>query len=70
MVVMRKYWDYISWTAWDLLTSHSEGTTGRALTFELHSVPASEMTVARCIAGCEEHGFELAGVEFSAECCK
>lgn len=48
----------------------SEGTTGRALTFELHSVPASEMTVAKCIKGCADAEFQLAGVEYGGECCK
>lgn len=48
----------------------SEGTTGRALTFQLGSVPNAQMTVAACTSGCKAAGYTFAGVEFGGECCK
>jgi len=52
------------------LGCYSEGTTGRALTEGVGSIPGAEMTVAKCTAACKTAGFILAGVEYSGECCK
>lgn len=48
----------------------SEGTTGRALTYQLGSVANAKMTVAACTSGCKAAGYTFAGVEFGGECCK
>lgn len=53
-----------------LLPDHSEGTNGRALSFALGSVPSAEMTIAKCIDGCDKAGYVLAGAEYGGECCK
>ncbi|KAK5990459.1 WSC domain-containing protein [Cladobotryum mycophilum] len=47
---------------------YTEGTTGRALTTGLNSVPGNQMTVAKCTAGCKAGGFNYAGVEYGGEC--
>lgn len=54
-----------------LIFSCSEGTTGRALTVGA-TVPggSSNTTVANCLSACQSEGYELAGVEYSGECCK
>ncbi|EQK98548.1 Carbohydrate-binding WSC [Ophiocordyceps sinensis CO18] len=51
-----------------LTASDSEGTTGRALTQGINSVPGAQMTVAKCTAACKASGYPLAGVEYGAEC--
>lgn len=48
----------------------SEGTTGRALTYGVGTIPGAQMTVALCTAACKTAGYTLAGVEYSGECCK
>lgn len=48
----------------------SEGKTGRSLNYQYFGVPASEMTVAKCTKGCQEHNYKLAGVEYGGECCE
>lgn len=53
-----------------LTGGHSEGTTGRALTYGLGGVTGSDMTIAKCTAGCEAAGYPLAGAEYGGECCK
>lgn len=50
--------------------NHREGTTGRALTYGMYGVPADEMTVKKCVVGCADANFILAGVEYGGECCK
>jgi hypothetical protein len=50
--------------------SGSEGTTGRALTYQLGSVANAAMTVAACTSGCKAAGYTYAGVEYGGECCK
>ncbi|KAJ9157373.1 Glyoxal oxidase-like protein [Pleurostoma richardsiae] len=47
---------------------YAEGTTGRALTYGVGSIPSAEMTVSNCTAACYTAGFILAGVEYSGEC--
>lgn len=49
---------------------YSEGATGRALTHGVGTIPAAEMTVAKCTAACQNAGFILAGVEYGGECCE
>ncbi|CAP60434.1 uncharacterized protein PODANS_1_7300 [Podospora anserina S mat+] len=47
---------------------YSEGTTGRTLTHGIGSIPAGEMTVAKCTAACAAANYILAGVEYGGEC--
>ncbi|KAL2015330.1 hypothetical protein VTK56DRAFT_5792 [Thermocarpiscus australiensis] len=47
---------------------YAEGTTGRALTYGVGSIPGAEMTVDRCTAACLAQNYVLAGVEFGGEC--
>ncbi|KAK3336500.1 glyoxal oxidase-like protein [Cercophora scortea] len=47
---------------------YAEGTTGRALTYGVGSIPNAEMTVAKCTAACHTAGYILAGVEYAGEC--
>ncbi|KAF4505126.1 hypothetical protein G6O67_007107 [Ophiocordyceps sinensis] len=58
-------WKYQGWVS---LGCYSEGTTGRALTQGINSVPGAQMTVAKCTAACKASGYPLAGVEYGAEC--
>lgn len=63
----------LTWTASigsDRLHYHSEGTTGRALTYGVGGIPGNQMTVAKCTAACANANFILAGVEYSGECCE
>jgi hypothetical protein len=53
---------------WESWGCYAEGTTGRTLTFAMNTVPAAQMTVAKCTAGCKTAGFSIAGVEYSGEC--
>ncbi|KEY70677.1 hypothetical protein S7711_02276 [Stachybotrys chartarum IBT 7711] len=53
---------------WSSLGCYAEGTSGRALTYGLNTVPGGEMTIAKCTAGCRNAGFRLAGAEYAAEC--
>ncbi|KAK1545521.1 WSC domain-containing protein [Colletotrichum paranaense] len=53
---------------WSSIGCYSEGTTGRALTYGIGSIPGGEMTVAKCTAACANANFILAGVEYSGEC--
>ncbi|EFQ26203.1 WSC domain-containing protein [Colletotrichum graminicola M1.001] len=55
---------------WSSIGCYAEGTTGRALTYGVGTVPAGQMTVAKCTAACAAANFILAGVEYSGECCK
>jgi hypothetical protein len=48
---------------------YSEGTTGRALTYNA-GLTGSTMTVAACTAACHAANYILAGVEYSGECCR
>ena len=54
----------------DRVDFNSEGNNGRALTYGLGTVPGSEMTIAKCIDGCDNAGYVLAGAEYGGECCK
>ncbi|PTB46771.1 uncharacterized protein TrAFT101_003787 [Trichoderma asperellum] len=47
---------------------YAEGTTGRALTYQLGSVANAQMTVAACTSGCKAAGYTFAGVEYGGEC--
>ncbi|KXX74964.1 putative fungistatic metabolite [Madurella mycetomatis] len=47
---------------------YSEGTTGRALTHVVDSIPGAELTVDLCTAACLDGDYILAGVEFGGEC--
>lgn len=47
---------------------YSEGTTGRALTYVVNSIPSQNMTVKGCTNACHAAGYILAGVEYSGEC--
>jgi hypothetical protein len=49
---------------------YTEGTTGRALTFGVGTIPSAQMTVANCTAACRANNFILAGLEYAGECCK
>lgn len=49
---------------------YAEGTTGRALTNGIGSIPGDQMTVAKCTAACRAANFLLAGVEYSGQCCE
>lgn len=54
-----------------LLTLHSEGTTGRALTVGATVIGGSaNMTVSNCVSECHVLGYDLAGLEYSGECCE
>ncbi|KAK2590697.1 hypothetical protein QQS21_011621 [Conoideocrella luteorostrata] len=55
---------------WASIGCYSEGTTGRALTQGVGTVPGAEMTVAKCTAACRaaDAGNILAGVEYGGEC--
>ncbi|OLN88507.1 WSC domain-containing protein-like protein 1 [Colletotrichum chlorophyti] len=53
---------------WSSIGCYAEGTTGRTLTYNAGSVPAGEMTVAKCTSACHDLNFILAGVEYSGEC--
>ncbi|WYZ34618.1 hypothetical protein EsH8_I_000894 [Colletotrichum jinshuiense] len=53
---------------WSSIGCYSEGTTGRALTYGVGTVPGAEMTVAKCTAACKAANYILAGVEYSGEC--
>jgi hypothetical protein len=55
-----------------LLTGHfREGTTGRTLTIGATTIgAAANLTVANCLSACQASGYNLAGVEYSGECCK
>ncbi|KAK1994676.1 WSC domain-containing protein, partial [Colletotrichum falcatum] len=55
---------------WSSIGCYTEGTTGRALTYGVGTVPANQMNVANCTAACAAANFILAGVEYSGECCK
>lgn len=48
----------------------SEGKNGRTLRNGYGGVPGAQMTIAKCIAGCEAAGYKLAGAEYGGECCK
>lgn len=50
--------------------NYREGAAGRTLTTLITTIPAAQMTVAKCTAACQAGGFILAGVEYSGECCK
>lgn len=63
--VMTRFWDEANKSV-----HNSEGTTGRALPNGLAGVPPAEMTVAKCISGCNAAGNVFAGVEYGGECCK
>lgn len=56
----------------DRLTKYpgSEGTTGRALTYTVNSIAATNMTVASCTEACYTAGYILAGVEYASQCCE
>lgn len=47
---------------------YSEGTSGRALTHGIGSIPAAQMTIANCTSACKTAGYSLAGTEYSSEC--
>lgn len=34
------------------------------------TIPAGNMTIEACLDYCSDHGFEIAGLEYSQECCK
>ncbi|KAM0253586.1 hypothetical protein ACHAQJ_007214 [Trichoderma viride] len=53
---------------WESKGCYSEGTTGRALTFEFGGVTSAKMTVAACTTGCKAAGYTFAGVEYGGEC--
>ncbi|KAK1749886.1 glyoxal oxidase [Echria macrotheca] len=53
---------------WSYLGCYAEGTTGRALTLTVTTVPAGQMNAALCTAACQGQGFILAGTEYSGEC--
>jgi hypothetical protein len=55
---------------WTSLGCYTEGVTGRTLTYAMNTVPANQMTVAKCTAGCKAARFTLSGLEFGGECCK
>lgn len=48
----------------------SEGTNGRTLRNGYGGVPGGQMTIVKCVAGCEAAGYKLAGAEYGGECCK
>ena len=49
---------------------YSEGTNGRTLTYGPPGLDGSKMTVAMCVGACKAANFQIAGVEYSGECCK
>lgn len=52
-------------------TMCSEGTNGRALTYGAGVAGGStNMTVSNCLAACQGASYDLAGIEYSGECCK
>jgi hypothetical protein len=53
---------------WTSLGCYTEGVTGRTLTYAMNTVPANQMTVAKCTAGCKAARFTLSGLEFGGEC--
>ncbi|KJZ73667.1 hypothetical protein HIM_07000 [Hirsutella minnesotensis 3608] len=53
---------------WASLGCYSEGTTGRALSQGINSIPGEQMTVAKCTAACKASGATLAGLEYGGEC--
>ncbi|KND94716.1 putative fungistatic metabolite [Tolypocladium ophioglossoides CBS 100239] len=53
---------------WASIGCYSEGTTGRALTQGINTIPGAQMTVAGCTAACKAAGYVLAGVEYAGEC--
>ncbi|PNY24742.1 fungistatic metabolite [Tolypocladium capitatum] len=53
---------------WISIGCYSEGTTGRALTQGINTIPGAQMTVAGCTAACKAAGYALAGVEYAGEC--
>ncbi|KAK2050271.1 galactose oxidase [Colletotrichum somersetense] len=53
---------------WSSIGCYAEGTTGRALTYGVGTIPAGQMNVANCTAACAAANFILAGVEYSGEC--
>ncbi|KAH8892639.1 galactose oxidase [Thozetella sp. PMI_491] len=55
---------------WDYVGCISEGTTGRALTYAVPgaTIAGSAMTVALCVAACQQAGYILAGVEYASQC--
>lgn len=49
----------------------SEGTNGRALIDGVDVAGgSSNMTVSNCLAACQASEYDLAGIEYSGECCK
>jgi hypothetical protein len=52
-------------------SSFREGTGGRTLTNGLDVAGgSSNMTVSNCLAACQASKYNLAGVEYSGECCR
>lgn len=47
----------------------SDGAGGRTLSNGIGSIPASGMTVAKCLAACRAGNYKLGGVEYGGECC-
>ncbi len=54
-----------------LTYAFSEGTNGRALTAGMSvSGGSANMSVKNCVSACQAANYNLAGVEYSQECCK
>jgi hypothetical protein len=49
---------------------YTEGNGGRALTFAPGGLDGSKMTVSMCTNACKAGNYQLAGVEYSGECCE
>jgi len=50
---------------------YTEGTNGiRTLTYAPGGLDGSKMTVAMCVGACKAANYQIAGVEYSGECCR